>query len=214
VTKHAAGLPATLASRPIRVLRPRDATDVYAANPSAEFARLAERGLLRRVASGYYVVVPADRVGDPRWRPPLVATAWAIAAADYGVDAVAVCGPSAARYHGLIPRELAVAFVAVPKQRPKLALLGGEAHFVRRDAKRLDVERWNSGLGEGWVTTLEQTALDLAARRYRWRLPESEINEAITAAAPRLDRALVTELGQTQGQRAAAERLVPQATST
>ena len=126
MAKHAAGFPAALASRPIRLLRPRDAADVYAANPSVELARLAERGLLQRVAPGYYVVVPADRVDDAHWRPPLVATAWAIAATDYGVDAVAVCGPSAARYHGLIPRELAVAFVAVPKQRPRLALLGGD----------------------------------------------------------------------------------------
>jgi predicted transcriptional regulator of viral defense system len=208
VAQHAAGIPAALASRPIRVLRPRDAIDVYPANPSAEFARLADRGLLQRLASGYYVVVPADRVGDTRWRPPLVAAAWAIAAADYGVDAVAVCGPSAARYHGLIPRELAVAFVAVPKQRPKLTLLGGGARFVRRDVERLDVERWDSGLGAGWVTTLEQTALDLAARRYRWVLPEQELDEAIAAAAPRLDRALLAELGHAQRQRAAAARVL------
>jgi predicted transcriptional regulator of viral defense system len=214
VAKHAVGVPAALTSRPLRLLRPRDATDVYASNPSAEFARLADRGLLQRVASGYYVVVPADRVGDPRWRPPLVATAWAIAAADYGVDATAVCGPSAARHHGLIPRELAVAFVAVPKQRPKLALLGGEARFVRRDVERLDVERWNSGLGEGWVSTLEQTALDLATRRYRWMLPERELDDAIAAAAPRLDRALVAELGQTQRQSAAAARLLAQLASS
>jgi hypothetical protein len=143
-----------------------------------------------------------------------VATAWAIAAADYGVDATAVCGPSAARHHGLIPRELAVAFVAVPKQRPKLALLGGEARFLRREVTRLDVERWNSGLGEGWVTTLEQTALDLATRRHRWMLPEGELDEAIAAAAPRLDRALVSELGRAQRHRAAAERLLARAPSS
>jgi predicted transcriptional regulator of viral defense system len=214
MAKHAAGFPPELASRRIRVLRPRDATKVYAANPSAELVRLAERGLLRRVASGYYVIVPADRVGDGRWRPPLVATAWAIAAVDYGVDSVAVCGPSAARYHGLIPRELAVAFVAVPKQRPKLSLLGGEAHFIRRDVERLDVERWTSGLGDGRVTTLEQTALDLAARRYRWVLPENELEEAIAAALPRLDRARVDELGRTQGQGAAAKRLLARLTSS
>ena len=205
---HAAGLPALLAGRPVRVVRPRDAHDVYGANPSVELSRLAGHGLLRRVASGYYVIVPADRAGDPLWRPPLVATAWAIGAADYGVDAVAVCGPSAARYHGLIPRELAAAFIAVPKQRPTLGLLGGEAHFMRRDVTRLDVERWDSGLGHGWISTLEQTALDLAARRYRWMLPEAEIDEAISAAVPRLDRELVAQLGQAQRQRTAAARVL------
>src|SRR5436190_6408414 len=143
MVKHAAGLPAPLLKRSVRVLRPRDATGVYPGNPSAEFARLADRGLLQRVAQGYFVVVPSDRIGDLHWQPPLTATAWAIAAADYGAQAVAVCGPSAARVHGLIPRELAIAFVAVPKQRPRLALPAGEARFVRRQVNRLDLERWS-----------------------------------------------------------------------
>src|SRR5262245_40865059 len=207
MVRHAAGLPPALSNRPLRLLRPRDAGDVYASNPTVEFARLAERGLLHRVASGYYVIVPADRIGDPSWRPPLIDTAWAIAAADYGVDAVAAVGPSAARYHGLIPRELAVAFVAAPKQRPKLILLSGTAHYLRRDVKPLDLERWTSQLGQGWVTSLEQTALDLATHRFNWTLPASELDDALDAAMPRLNRELVRELGAAQRRQAAAHRL-------
>lgn len=40
-----------------RVVRPRDAVDLYA-NPRAEFRRMADTGVLRRIATGYYAVVP------------------------------------------------------------------------------------------------------------------------------------------------------------
>jgi hypothetical protein len=108
----------------------------------------------------------------------------------------------------VIPRELAVAFVAVPKQRPTIALLGGVAHFVRRDVARLDLERWSSPLGSGWATTLEQTVLDLASRRFRWHLPERALDEAIAAAVPRLDGARLAELGRAQRQGAAVRRVL------
>ncbi|MDZ4828307.1 MAG: type IV toxin-antitoxin system AbiEi family antitoxin [Actinomycetota bacterium] len=195
--RTAAGVPPALLRRPIRLLRPRDALDVYA-DPRHEFARLHRLGLLQRVATGYFVIVAPDRIGDPNWRPPLVATAWAVAAIDYGVDAVAVCGPSAARHHGLIPRELATAFVAVPKQRPRLKLAGGEACYVRRDVTRLDLERWAGDLGAGWVTTLEQTVLDLATRPNRWELPDSDLHDAVRAARPRLQDDLLEQLAHEQ----------------
>lgn len=208
MVKHAAGLPPALAHRQLRLLRPRDARHVYTSNPSAELARLTERGLLHRVASGYYVIVPAERVADPSWRPSLAATAWAIAASDYGIGDVALSGTSAARHHGLIPRELAVAFVSVPRQRPALSLLGGEARFVRRDVAALDVERWDSELGSGWVTTLEQTALDLVGRPERWTLSARDLEEAMAAAAPRIDLELLSQLAAAQKKRPAAARLI------
>jgi predicted transcriptional regulator of viral defense system len=208
VRRHASGLPDTLLRRPVGLLRPRDARDVYRSNPAAELARLQARGLLRRVATGYYVVVPPEHVGDPHWRPALAATAWAIAAVDYGVDAVAVCGPSAARHHGLIPRELAAAFVAVPKQRPALNLLGGQARYVRRAVDRLDVERWSSELGQGWVTTIEQTALDLQAHRSDWMLADSDLEDVLTTAAARIDIDLLGELAASQRLVRTAERVL------
>ena len=87
-TRTAVGLPPALARRANRVLRPRDAVDVYA-HPRAEFARLVAIGALKRIATGYAVIVPAHRLGDERWKPELAAVALGIAQADYGSENVA-----------------------------------------------------------------------------------------------------------------------------
>src|SRR4051812_1316314 len=102
------------------MLRPADADAVYAAPPK-EFARLADRGVLHKVATGYYAIVPPRSVGR-RWLPSLEATAYGIAAADYGPDGAVLMALSAARIHGAIPRALAVAVVAVEKNRRTLTL--------------------------------------------------------------------------------------------
>jgi predicted transcriptional regulator of viral defense system len=196
-------LPVELARRRLGVLRPRDAADVYA-HPRAEFARLAERGLLRRVATGYFVRVPPERVGDHGWRPDLHATALGVAAADYGRDAVALMHLSAARRHAALPRELALAVVAVPKQRPPLTMLGGTVTFARRDVTRLDVERLRTDLVESWVTTVEQTVLDLAARPDLGGVDAATIREAIQSLGRRADWGLVDELAAQQRRRTAA----------
>src|SRR4051795_2696409 len=60
-------LPSALLRRPVRVLRPQDAAEVYA-YPRPEFARLARAGVLHRLASGYYAVVPEDQI-DRAWLP-------------------------------------------------------------------------------------------------------------------------------------------------
>jgi predicted transcriptional regulator of viral defense system len=206
MTSHAAGVPAELLARSVRLIRPRDARGVYK-RPSEEFARLADRGLLRRVATGYFVIVPNDRISEPSWRPSLIATAWAIGAVDYGIDAVAVCGPSAARHHALIPRELATAFVGVPVQRPRLELSDGAARYVRRDVKSVDLERWTSELGQGWVTTLEQTVLDLATLPNRWDVSESDLRDVLRAARARTDRALLERLARAQRRTTALSRM-------
>ena len=204
----AAGLPLSLAQRPLRVLRPADGTPAYA-YPAPEFARLARRGVLRRVATGYYVIVPADQVGEPGWRPELEATALGIAAADYGVGDVALMGLSAARVHGAIPRALAVAVVAVPKQRPALSLLDRDAVvvFVRRAVDRLDLQRTTTSLGEGYVTTVEQTVLDLAARPELGGVP-AEAGAATRALLSRADRQLLEVLAGGQRRRSTLRRLL------
>jgi AbiEi antitoxin C-terminal domain len=179
-------VPALLSRRANRVLRPRDALDVYA-HPRAELARLAHLGVVSHLATGYYAMVPPDRLGDDRWQPELDAAALGLAQADYGVSAVALMGTSAARHHGAIPRALAVAVVAVPKQRPALDTHVGRVVFVKRDVTRLDLERIDTPLTSGWVTTPEQTLLDLADRPSLGGLTEAEAGEAVRALAARVD---------------------------
>src|SRR5262245_46732293 len=148
---RASGLPPRLARRPFGVLRPVDAVEVYA-NPAKHLARLADRGSLHKLATGYYAVVPPHST-DRAWLPGLEAGAYGIAAADYGHDGAVLMGLSAARLHGAVPRALDVAVVAVPKNRPTLMLADRDAtvRFVRRDTDRLDAERVNTDLGAALV---------------------------------------------------------------
>lgn len=203
---RAAGVPVALARRPNRVFRPRDVADVYA-HPRAELARLTETGVIRRLATGYYAMAPLNRLGDRTWRPELEAAALGIAVADYGADAVALVGVSAARHHGVIPRALATASIAVPKQRPVLVTTIGGIAFSKRDVTRLDLERVQTELVTGWVTTVEQTLLDIAARPDRFALPVSDRAEVVAALGRRADLALVAELAERQHQPAALRRI-------
>ncbi len=200
------GLPAVLAKRQLRVLRPRDAAAAYA-YPRPEVARLAEAGLLHQVARGYYAVVPQDRVGDRTWRPSLEAAAVGIAAAAYGADRVVLMHLSAARLHGATPRALAVAVVAVPEQRPRLELVDRAAAvlFVQRRTELLDAELMSTDLGDALVATIEQTVLDLAHRPDLGGLPV-EASSAVQALLPRADAAVLDQLADAHRLRAALLR--------
>ena len=70
--------------------------------------------------------------------------------------------PSASQ--SAIPRAIAVAIIAVPKQRPALETPYGRIVFVKRDVARLKRIKVKTELGDGWSTSKEQTALDLAGR--------------------------------------------------
>ncbi|WP_349307186.1 type IV toxin-antitoxin system AbiEi family antitoxin [Rhodococcus sp. IEGM 1381] len=74
---------------------------------------------------------------------------------------------SAARLHGVIPRALATAVVAVPKQNDPIRLADRQevVRFVVRDTARLDAERIDMELGPVRVTTGELTVLDLMKRQ-------------------------------------------------
>ncbi|WP_072807529.1 type IV toxin-antitoxin system AbiEi family antitoxin [Rhodococcoides yunnanense] len=148
----------------MRMVRAATAAQVYA-HPRAELARLTDLGLLHRVATGFYVAVPDDRVGTG-WMPGVEAAAAGVAVAAYGTDDVVVMGISAARLHGAIPRALAMAVVAVPTRHDPIRLADRPAviRFVVRDTARLDAERINTELGAVVVTTTEQTVLDLVKR--------------------------------------------------
>jgi hypothetical protein len=157
-------LPAGLARVPLRTVRAQHANDIYA-YPGQELARLTDRGLLHRVAKGFYVVVPQEMVGRS-WLPSLEATAAGIASAIYGPDNAVLMGVSAARALGAIPRALATAVVAVPDQHRPITLIDrpGVVRFVKRDTEVLDAERVETALGPALVTSPEQTVLDLAHR--------------------------------------------------
>ncbi len=196
------GIPVELAHRRNAVFRPRDLADVYA-HPRAEVARLAKAGAVRRIATGYYALVPRHRLGDRTWSPDLAAAALGIGQADYGVEPVALMGASAARIHGAIPRALAAAVVAVPKQRPTLHTDRGKIVFVTRAVGALDIERTRTELGEGWLTTIEQTILDLAHRPTLGGIAQEDAHEAIRALAGRVDWTLTEQLAAMSHQPAA-----------
>lgn len=179
---------------------------VYA-HPRPEFARLARAGALHRLATGYYAVVPDDQLGGG-WLPELEAAALGIAAADEDIGMVALMGLSAARMHGAIPRGLAIAVVAASRHRPTLHLVDREATvlFVRRHVPALDVQRYTSELGQGWVTTIEQTTLDLAARPGLGGLP-GQAHTAAQSLLARCDQHLLDELAAAQRRQASLARL-------
>ncbi|MGH3948494.1 MAG: type IV toxin-antitoxin system AbiEi family antitoxin domain-containing protein [Pseudonocardiaceae bacterium] len=202
---RASGLPPRLARCPFGVLRPADAVEVYA-NPAKDLARLADRGSLHKLATGYYAVVPAHST-DRTWFPSLEAATYGIAAADYGQDGAVLMGLSAARLHGAIPRALDVAVIAVPKNRPNLVLADRNAmvRFVLRDTDRLDAERLNTDLGAALVTTAEQTLLDLAHRPDLGGV-SAEAKAAIRALWLRADANRLTDIAGEQRLRSALVR--------
>lgn len=133
------------------------------------------------------------------WLPPLEAAAAGIAVADDGAANVALMGISAARLLGVVPRALACAFVAVPRQRRRLVVRDRDAavEFVRRDVARLDVESVPTELGRVLVTTPEQTVLDLAHRPTLGDA-EDEVRAAVLALLARCDPAVLERLAAQQ----------------
>jgi predicted transcriptional regulator of viral defense system len=205
VQRRSTPIPPELAQAPMKTIRPRDAGDIYA-HPRAQLVRLSERGLLHRVADGYYVVVPQDMVGR-HWTPGLEATAAGIASAIYGPEDVIVMGPSAARLHGVIPRALATATIAVPRQHREIELSDRPAvvRFVTRDTARLDAERVDTPLGPTLVTTPEQTVLDLAHRPQLGDV-EVDIRSAVAALYARSDHQRIAALASEQRRIASLRR--------
>jgi predicted transcriptional regulator of viral defense system len=203
--KHSTAVPASLAAHPLRTFRPAQAGNTYA-YPAAEIARLHERGLLHRLAAGYYVVVPQDIVGG-NWKPGLESAAAGIASAIYGWNDIILMGVSAARLHGVIPRALAVAIVATPHQHRPIALSDRPAvvQFVKRDTGSLDAERVGTELGPALVTTPEQTVLDLAHRPTLGDT-ESDVPSAVAALYARSDKQRLQALAAQQRRRASLRR--------
>lgn len=203
--KHSTPIPAALAQVPLKTIRPRDAAAVYT-HPRTQLVRLAEHGLLHRLADGYYVVVPQDMVGR-RWIPDLDAAAAGIATTIHNHSDIVVMGLSAARLHGVIPRALATAIVAVPSQHRPVALTDRPAvvRFVKRDTGNLDAERIRTELGPVLVTTLEQTVLDLAHRPGLGD-NEADVPAAVAALYARSDKKRLQGLAAEQRRLASLHR--------
>jgi len=113
-------------------------------------------------------------------------------------------GISAARIHTAIPRAIGVAVVATEHHRRTLQLTdrNAEIHFVRRDLSPLDLQRHRLELGQGWVTTIEQTLLDLIARPNLGGVPDAA-RAAIASLIPRADLDLLRQLAMAQRRRRA-----------
>jgi hypothetical protein len=205
-TKRRAGVPVEFAQAPLRTVRTADAGAVYA-HPGTQMARLARLGLLHKVAVGYYVVVPQDRVGAD-WRPTIEAAAAGVAVAAVGVGRAVLMGLTAARMHGVVPRALGMAIVAVPDDRRDIVLRdrNGRVHFVRRVTDALDAELMATDLGPCLVTTPEQTVLDLA-HRPNLGYAAGEAHAAIAALLPRCDDQTLERLAGEQRLKAALTRV-------
>lgn len=203
--ERSTAVPTGLAARPLGTFRPSQAADVYA-YPAAEVSRLHKRGLLHRLTDGYYVVIPPAEVGR-RWIPGLESAAAGIGAAIYGPDDAVLMGVSAARLHAAIPRALATAIVAVPRQhRPiKLSDRPAEVRFVKRDTDSLDAERIRTDLGPALVTTPEQTVLDLAHRPTLGDA-DGDVPAAVAALYRRSDKTRLQELATSQRRLASLRR--------
>lgn len=187
-----------------RVLKPGDFHVTYA-NPWEAFARLTRTGVLAKLAHGYYLLIPEEQRGG-YWVPEVEGVALGIAVADYGRDPVALMGPAAARVLGAVPRALATATVAVPRQRPGLLTTAGRVQFVKRAVERLDTQRVTTDITAGWITTPEQTVLDLADRPDLGGVTPATAEEAIRTLAERCDQQVVARLARAQRKLAAWQR--------
>lgn len=176
----------------------------------AGLARLVDSGVLHQLAAGYYAVVPSDKIGES-WQPDLESASWGIAAAEDGPRSVALMGLSAAQAHGAFTDSPGAGVVATTRNRPSLRFTDRDAtvSFVRRDPRRLKIERHTSALGAGWVTTIEQTLLDLAAYPQLGGRPELA-EDGITALIDKADPHILYSLASAQRRLGALDRILLQ----
>lgn len=194
-----------VARAPLRTIRTADLSAVYA-HPRQNARALDRRGVLHRLAHGFYCAIPPDQ--DPSlWRPTIEAAAAGIATAIYGDRSPVLTGLSAARMHRAMPRAVAAAFVAVPRGRRPLQLTDRDAHiqFIARSVADLDAQLVTTDLGPALATTAEQTVLDL--ERADPRHEDLDAQEAIDALLPECDAAVLTAIAEQQRMRATLARL-------
>lgn len=175
-------------------------------HPRQEARALERRGVLHRLAHGFYCAVPPER--DPAvWRPSTEAAAAGIATALYGDRVPVLTGLSAARMHRALPRAVAAGFVAVPGSRRPLKFTDrpGAVQFASRDVAKLDAELVHTDLGPALVTTPEQTVLDLG--RADPAGADADAVAAIDALWARCDSGVLERIAAEQRMRATLVRL-------
>ena len=174
-----------IARAPMRTVRAADLVHVYA-RPGPQLAILERRGVVHKLAYGFYCAVPPEYVGGT-WRPTIEAASAAVATAMYGDRVPVLTGLTAARVHRALPRAIGVGYVAVPTQRRPLRLADrdGEIRFLMRTVAELDAVAVTTELGQALATTPEQTVLDLA--RLDPRSEDVDGREAIDALWPLCD---------------------------
>lgn len=186
------------------VLRPQDAT--WWQTPKKQLHRLAAAGVVITPARGLYVVVPPARIGDAAWRPTLEGFALALGQRLAGIERVTLMGVSAARIHGALPRAVRTAVVAGTDRVRAQHTIWGDIVFVRREIAALDVERTDTDITAGFVTTVEQTLLDVADRTELGGLDGATVSDILIALAPRADWDHVAALADQQRRRGAFAR--------
>ncbi len=194
-----------LAKAPLRTVRTRDLAAVYA-HPRQRVRALEARGIVHRLAHGFYCAVPAEH--DPAtWRPSIEAAAAGIASAIFGDRIPVLTGLTAARVHRALPRAVAVAQVAVPRWRRPMHLADrvGEVRFVARRVGDLDAVLVQTDLGPALATTTEQTVLDLA--RSDPRGIDVDVQESIRTLLAGADATQLETLARAQRMGATLRRL-------
>lgn len=165
--------------------------------PDDELQRLAEAGAVLALAKGFYALIPEESRGpNTQWRPTIEGAALGMAASLHHIEEVALVGPSAARAHGCYPRALGAAYVSVPQQRRPRQTVLGTIRFVERPIDKMDTVRITTDLGQGWATSVEQTALDLSRNRPAWNVSDEAKAEMIRFLAARIDWELIDEIAE------------------
>lgn len=95
--------------------------------------------------------------------------------------------------------------MAVNTQRRPASIAWGTVRFIIRDVAALDVVRADTELASGWVTSIEQTMLDVADRPAIAGGPAAA-SEIVIGLASRADWGLVADLARAQGKRSAFAR--------
>lgn len=190
----------------MRTVRAANLAHVYA-HPGPQLAILERRGVVHRLAYGFYCAVPPEYVGGT-WRPTIEAATAAVATAMYGDRVPVLTGLTAARVHRALPRAIGVGYVAVPTQRRPLRLTDrdGEIRFVMRVVAQLDAIAVTTDLGQALATTPEQTILDLT--RLDPRGDDVDAGEAIEALWPMCDPVRLGEIAGRQRMKATYARVV------
>ncbi len=168
---------------PLRTVRLKD-LEGYTAHPWRVVKQLVDRGALVRLAHGIYAAPPDGRDGRT-WKPPLEPAGLAVAATRFGHRKVALTGLGAARHWAAIPRAIGVTTVAVQGRDyvPVTLDTGGILLFVARDLERVDIIMERTALGQGLVTTPQQTLYDLLMRPTQGGMPDEAIAAAKNLAA-------------------------------